>query len=130
MYTRNPCNFWSKSKESVDFLYIYFIIFKFPYNFCGDFRRTCNPRDKYMYFTVYVLQHGDPRTFYGGKICSVGTCVAILWRHDQKFSLEMDLWKTARLLLFDWIHESFSLFCNWYLLYRTATDLSLMQFHL
>ena len=31
--------------------YIYSLLrfFKFPYNFCGDFRRTCNPRDNYMH---------------------------------------------------------------------------------
>ena len=73
MYTRNPCNFWSKSKKVWTF-YIYTLLrfFKFPYNFCGDFRRTLNPRDNYMHFTGYVLRHRDiPRTFYGGKICSV-----------------------------------------------------------
>ena len=87
--------------------------FKFPYNFCGDFGFsgvhvipviiTCTLQGMFW-------DTGIPRNFYGWKICSVGTCVAILWRHDQKFSLEMDLWKTAKLLLFDWIHESFFLF--------------------
>ena len=64
MYTRNPCNFWSKSKKVWTF-YIYTLLrfFKFPYNFCGDFRRTCNPRDNYMHFTGYVLGHGDPPQF-------------------------------------------------------------------
>ena len=53
--------------------YIYSLLrfFKFPYNFCRDFRHTCNPRDNYMHFTGYVLRHRDPWTFYGGKICSV-----------------------------------------------------------
>ena len=71
-FTHNPCNFWSKSKKVWTF-YIYSLLrfFKFPYNFCGDFRHTCNPRDNYMHFTGYVLRHGDPPTFYGGKICSV-----------------------------------------------------------
>ena len=31
----------------------------FPYNFCGDFRRTCNPRDNYMHFTVDKNQNLD-----------------------------------------------------------------------
>ena len=68
MYTRNPCNFWSKSKKVWTF-YIYTLLrfFKFPYNFCGDFRRTCNPRDNYMHFTGYVLRHGDPPHFLWGK---------------------------------------------------------------
>ena len=49
--------------------YIYALLrfFKFPYNFCGDFRRTCNPRDNYMHFTGYVLQHGDPPHFLWGE---------------------------------------------------------------
>ena len=62
----------SLNKMSLNEIALYSLLrfFKFPYNFCGDFRRTCNPRDDYMYFTGYVLQHGVPRTFYGGKICS------------------------------------------------------------
>ena len=49
--------------------YIYSLLrfFKFPYNFCGDFRRTCNPRDNYMHFTGYALRHGDPLHFLWGK---------------------------------------------------------------
>ena len=45
--------------------YIYSLLkfSKFPYNFCGDFRRTCNPSDNYMHFTGYVLRHGDPPHF-------------------------------------------------------------------
>ena len=52
--------------------YIYSLLrfFKFPYNFCRDFRRTCNPRDNYMHFTWYVLRQGDPPHFLWGKICS------------------------------------------------------------
>ena len=41
--------------------------FKFSYNFCGDFWRTCNSRDNYMHFTGYVLRHGDPPHFLWGK---------------------------------------------------------------
>ena len=49
--------------------YIYTLLrfFKFPYIFCGDFRRTCNPRNNYMQFLGYVLQHGDPPHFLWGK---------------------------------------------------------------
>ena len=41
MYTHNPCNFWSKSKKQVRTFDIYSLlrVFKFPYNFCGDFRQ-------------------------------------------------------------------------------------------
>ena len=63
MYTRNPCNFWSKSKK----IYSLLRFFKFPYNFCGDFSRTCNPRDNYMHFTGYVLWHVDPPHILWGK---------------------------------------------------------------
>ena len=68
MYTCNPCNFWSKSKKVWTF-YINTLLrfFEFPYNFWGDFRRTCNPRDNYMHFTGYVLRHGDPPHFSWGK---------------------------------------------------------------
>ena len=51
--------------------YIYALssFFKFPYNFCGDFR--CN----YMIITCTLqgmfCDTGIPCTFYGGKICSV-----------------------------------------------------------
>ena len=46
--------------------------FKLPYNFCGDFRHTCNSRDYYMHFTGHVLRHRDPPAlFMGEKICSV-----------------------------------------------------------
>ena len=41
--------------------------FKFPYNFFGDFRRTCNPHDNYMHFTGYVLQLGDPPALFMGE---------------------------------------------------------------
>ena len=49
--------------------YIYSLLgfFKFPYNFCGDFRRTCNPCNNYMHFTGNVLQREDPLHFLGGK---------------------------------------------------------------
>ena len=68
MYTRNPCIFWSKSKKVWTF-YIYTLLrfFIFPYNFCGDFRRTCIPLDNYMHFTGYFLQHGDPPHSLWGK---------------------------------------------------------------
>ena len=68
MYTRNPCNFWSKSKKVWTFYkYILLRFFKFPYNFCGNFRRTCNPRDNHMHFTGYVLRQWDPPHFLWGK---------------------------------------------------------------
>ena len=53
------------NKKKVWTFYIYSLLrfFKFPYNFCGDFRRTCNFRDNYMHFTGYVLRHGDPPNF-------------------------------------------------------------------
>ena len=49
--------------------YIYTLLrfFKFPYNFCGDFRRTCNPRDNYMHSTGYVLRHGEKFAVYGSS---------------------------------------------------------------
>ena len=63
------------NQKKVWTFYIYTLLrfFKFPYNFCGDFRRTCNPRDNYMHFTGYVLRHGDPPHFLWGKNlqCSV-----------------------------------------------------------
>ena len=37
----------------------------------ADFRHTCNPHDNYMLITGYTCDTGIPRTFYGGKICSV-----------------------------------------------------------
>jgi len=49
------------------YIYSLLIFFKFPYNFCGDFRRTCNPRDNYMHFTGHVLRHRDPPHFLWGK---------------------------------------------------------------
>ena len=57
------------NQKKVWTFYIYTLLrfFKFPYNFCGDFRRTCNPRDNYMHFTGYVLRHGDPPHFLWGK---------------------------------------------------------------
>ena len=57
------------NQKKVWTFYIYSLLrfFKFPYNFCGDFRRTCNPRDNYMHFTGYVLRHGDPPHFLWGK---------------------------------------------------------------
>ena len=45
------------------YLYTLLRFFKFPYNFCRDFRHTCNPRDNYMHFTGYVLRHRDPPYF-------------------------------------------------------------------
>ena len=59
-----PVIFEVNQKKSVDFfIYTLLRFFKFPYNFCGDFRRTCNPCDNYMHFTGYVLRHWDPRHF-------------------------------------------------------------------
>ena len=34
---------------------------------CGDFRRTCNPRDNYMHFSGHVWRHRDPLHFLWGK---------------------------------------------------------------
>ena len=78
MYTHNPCNFWSKSKKVWTF-YLYSLLrfFKFPYNFCGNFRRTCNPRDDYMHFTGYVLRHWDPPHFLWRKNLQ---CIALLYK--------------------------------------------------
>ena len=61
------------NQKKVWTFYIYSLLrfFKFPYNFCGDFRRTCNPCDNYMHFTGYVLRHGDPPHFLWGKNCSL-----------------------------------------------------------
>ena len=57
------------NKKKVWTFYIYSLLrfFKFSPNFCGDLRRTCNPRDNYMHFTGYVLRHGDPLHFLWGK---------------------------------------------------------------
>ena len=57
------------NQKKVWTFYIYSLLrfFKFPYNFCGDFRRTCNPRDNDMHFTGYVLRHGDPPYFLWGE---------------------------------------------------------------
>ena len=62
------------NQKKVWTFYIYTLLrfFKLPNNFCGDFRRTCNPHNNYMHFTGYVSDMGIPCTFYGGKICSVG----------------------------------------------------------
>ena len=62
------------NQKKVWTFYIYTLLrfFKFPYNFCGDFRRTCNPRDNYMHFTGYVLRHGDPPHFLWGKNLQCG----------------------------------------------------------
>ena len=62
------------NQKKVWTFYIYSLLrfFKFPYNFCGDFRRTCNPRDNYMHFTGYVLRHGDPPHFLWGKNLQCG----------------------------------------------------------
>ena len=57
------------NQKEVWTFYIYSLLrfFKFPYNFCGDFRCTRNPRDNYMHFTGYVLRHRDPPHFLWGK---------------------------------------------------------------
>ena len=57
------------NKKKVWTFYIYTLLrfFKFPFNFCRDFRRTCNPCDNYMHFTGYVLRHGDPPHFFMGE---------------------------------------------------------------
>jgi hypothetical protein len=57
------------NQKKVWTFYIYSLLrfFKFPYNFCRDFRRTCNPCDNYMHFTGYVLRHRDPPHFLWGK---------------------------------------------------------------
>ena len=60
---------FEENQKKVWTFYIYSLLrfFKFPYNFCGDFWRTCNSRDNYMHFTGYVLRHGDPPDFLWGK---------------------------------------------------------------
>ena len=70
MYTCNHCNFWSRSKKKCGlFIYTYSLLrfFKFSYNFCGDFRGTCNPRDNYMHFRGYPVQHGVSSHFLWGS---------------------------------------------------------------
>ena len=71
------------NQKKVRTFYIYSLVrfFKFPYNFCGYFSRTCNPCDNYMHFTGYVLRQGDPPHFLWGKICSVANILLfyILW---------------------------------------------------
>ena len=70
------------NQKKVWTFYIYSLLrfFKFPYNFCGDFRRTCNPHDNYMHFTGYVLRHGNPPHF--------------LWGKNLQCSLDVDFCKT------------------------------------
>ena len=58
-----PVIFEVNQKKVWTFIYSLLRFFKFPYNFCGDFRHTCNPRDNYVHFTGYVLQLGDPPHF-------------------------------------------------------------------
>ena len=55
------------------YIYSLLFFFKFPYNFCGDFKGTCNPRDTYMHFTGNVLQHGDPPALFKGEKFAVYT---------------------------------------------------------
>ena len=57
----------NKKKVGTFYIYSLLLFFKFPYNLCRDFRRTCDPRDNYMHFTGYVLRHGDPPHFLWGK---------------------------------------------------------------
>jgi hypothetical protein len=76
----------NKKKAWTFYIYTLLRFFKFPYNFCGDFRRTCNPRDNYMHFTRYVLQHRDPPHILWGKNlqCSVvKTCSLVFLIEDQ-----------------------------------------------
>ena len=57
------------NQKKVWTFYTYFLLrfFKFPYNFCRNFRRTCNPCDNYMHFTGYNLRHGDPPALFMGE---------------------------------------------------------------
>ena len=66
----NPCNFWSKLKKKCGLFIFTLRFFKFPYHFCVDFRRTCNPRDNYR---VCFATRGSPALFMGGKFAVCGS---------------------------------------------------------
>ena len=52
------------------YIYSSLKFFKFPYNFCRDFRRTCIPVIITCTLQGTFCNTGIPCTFYGGKICS------------------------------------------------------------
>ena len=55
--------------------------FKFPYNFCGDFRIPAIPVKFICILQGTPCDTGIHRTFYGGKICS-GVIMAQVWYVD------------------------------------------------
>ena len=50
----------------------YDFLFKFPYNFCGDFRIPAIPVKFICILQGTPCDTGIPHTLYRGKICSVG----------------------------------------------------------
>ena len=88
MHTHNPCNFWSKYFVWTFNIYSKLrFFFKFPYNFCRDFRQTCNHHDNYMHFTGYPVQHGVSSHFLRGQNLQ---CSILHWKENQKDS--NDFW--------------------------------------
>ena len=61
------------NQKKVRTLFVYSLLrfFKFPYNFCRDFRHNVIPVIITCTLQGIFCNTGIPRTFYGGKICSV-----------------------------------------------------------